>query len=55
MQRTWREQGVNFIEYIMIAAFLAVSVAVALPGFSENVSTLVGKVSITVSAFTSRG
>ena len=54
MQRALRTEGVNLIEYVMIGAFLVVSVAAALPGFAENVSTLVAKVSTKVSVLTSR-
>lgn len=49
MQRAWRERGVDFIEYLMILGFLAVSAAVAVPGFAKNVSTVVSKVSTRVS------
>ena len=51
LRKLWKDtRGQDLLEYALMVGFVAVTVAVTLPGVSTNVSKIFSKVSSTMSA-----
>ena len=54
--KIWRdERGQDLIEYALMAGFVAVAAAVAIPGVSSSISTVFSKVSSSMSRAATQG